>query len=253
MFKQIIGTYPAVFVIKKVGSSLFCRGGNETTVLDPNQEFVQLIEEASEPKPRRMTQLEVNELLKNKAKRKLTKNEKLIKSVVEQAELSRVVSEHDFKNLEEMYEFLQKYKVYLRLKYFIPLGMVAPLISTELSKMAYDAAIGSKSVVMTIPGVIGYSLPAYFFFHMSYFYAPDKLKPICQVGKYTFGAGFMLINYLVDELGELFEEKLFGEPVPIDINKTGGIIPGDIGIVDDFRTLLKDLKTTTQEFSKKPY
>ena len=24
------------------------------------------------------------------------------------------------------------------------------------------------------------------FFHMSYFYAPDKLKAICQVGKYTY-------------------------------------------------------------------
>ena len=253
MLKQIIGPSPAVFVIKKVGSSLFCRGGNENTVLDPNQEFVQFTEGAREPKPSRMTQLRLNELLKNKAKRKLTKNEKLIKAVVEQAELSRAVSEHDFKNLEEMYQFLQKYKGYLRLKRFIPLSIVAPLTSTELSKMAYAAALGSKSVALTIPGVIGYSLPAFFFFHMSYFYAPDKLKPICQAGKYTFGAGFMLVNYIVDELGEHVEEKIFGEAVPIDINKTGGTIPGDIGTVNDLRSLLEDLKSTSQEFTKKTY
>ena len=164
MLKQIIGPSPAIIIIKKVGSSLFCRGGNENTVLHPNQEFVQFTEGVSEPKPPRMTQLQLNKLLKNKVKRKLTKTEKLIKAVVEQAELSRAVSEHEFKNLEEMYQFLQKYKGYLRLKRFIPLSIIAPLTSTELSKMAYAAALGSKSVVLTIPGVIGYSLPAYFFF-----------------------------------------------------------------------------------------
>lgn len=253
MLKQILGHSPAVFIIKKFGSSLLCRGGNEYATLPPTQEFGEFTEKASEPKLPRMTQLQLNELLKNKAKRKLTRNEKLIKAVVEQAELSRAVSEHDFKNLEEMYQFLQKYKRYLRIKRFIPLSVVAPLTTTELSKMAYAAALGSKSVVLTIPGVIGYSLPAYFFFHMSYFYAPDKLKPICQAGKYTFGAGFMLVNYIVDELGEYVEEKIFGEAVPIDINTTGGTIPGDIGTVNDLRSLLEDLKLTSKEFAKKTY
>ena len=176
MLKQIIGPSPAIIIIKKVGSSLFCRGGNENTVLDPNQEFVQFTEGAREPKPSRMTQLRLNELLKNKAKRKLTKNEKLIKAVVEQAELSRAVSEHDFKNLEEMYQFLQKYKRYLRLKRFISLSIVAPLTSTELLKMSYAAALYSKSVVLIIPGVIDYSLPAYLFFSYVIFLCATQVK-----------------------------------------------------------------------------
>lgn len=250
MLKQIIAGSPAVFIIKKVGSSLFCRGGSENTVLQPNQEFIQY---TSEPKPSRIKQISLNKILQNEAKRKLTKNEKLIKDIVEKAELSRAVSEKDFKNLEEMYEFIHKYKGYLRLKRFIPLSIVAPFTSTELSKMAYAAALGSKSVALTIPGVIGYSLPAYFFFHMSYFYAPDKLKPLCQAGKYTFGAGFMLVNYMVDGLGEHVEERIFGEAVPIDINKTGGTIPSDIGTIDDLRKLLEDLKQTSKEFGEKSY
>lgn len=57
MLKLIIGSSPAIFIPKKVESSLFCRGGSEKTVLYPNQEFVQLTEGASEPKPPRMTQL----------------------------------------------------------------------------------------------------------------------------------------------------------------------------------------------------
>ena len=88
---------------------------------------------------------------------------------------------------------------------------------------------------------------------MSYFYAPHKLKPIFQAGKYTFGAGFMLVNYIIDELGGHIEDKIFGEAVPIDINKTGGTIRGDVGTVNDLRSLLEDLKSTSQEFTKKTY
>ena len=49
---------------------------------------------------------------------------------------------------------------------------------------------------------------------MSYFYASDKLKPLCQVGKYTFGAGFMLVNYMLDGLGKHVEDRIFGEAIP---------------------------------------
>ena len=63
----------------------------------------------------------------------------------------------------------------------------------------------------------------------------------------------MLINYLVDALSEPVEERFFGEAVPIDINKSGGTIPADIGTVDDLRHLLEDLRSTTQDFTKKSY
>lgn len=242
MLKQFIGPSPALFVIKKVGSSLFLRGGSDIPV-----------RLTDEPKPPRMGSKQLRQQLSNKAKNQLTRNEALVQSIIERAELSRIVSETDFQNLEEMYAFMHKYKGYLRLKRCIPFGIVGPLTATELSKMAYACALGSKSVAMTIPGIIGYSLPGFFFFHMSYYYVPDKLKPLCQAGKYTLGASFMLISYLVDELAEGAERRYFGEKVPLDINKTGGTIPKDIGTPEEFRKLLLELKQTSKEFTQKSY
>lgn len=148
-----------------------------------------------------------------------------------------------------MYEFILKYKNYLRLKRFIPLTIVAPFTNTELSKMAYAAAIGSKSVSLTLPGLIGYSLPAFFFFHMSSFYLPDKFKPICQVCKYTFGAPIWIVSSVTDQLMGGDEEIFFGEEVPIDLVGTGGTIPKDIGDINKLRTMLDDMK----DFGQKTY
>ena len=152
-----------------------------------------------------------------------------------------------------MQAFTYKYRHYLRIKRLLPFAVVGSLTTTELTKMAYASAIGSKSVAMTIPGIIGYSLPAFYFFHMSYYYVPDKIKPLCQAGKYTLGAAFMLINYVLDEIAQDVEHKFLGQKVPIDINKTGGTIPSDIGTPADLRRLLEDLKETSKEFSEKSY
>ena len=242
MLKQIIGPSPALFVIKKVKSSLFLRGGSDIPV--------RLADEVKSP---RMTNTQLLERLRKKAKHQLSRNDALVQSIIEKAQLSRAVSESDFQNLEEMYAFMHKYKRYLRVKRLLPFGVVGSLTATELTKMTYAGALGSKSVAITIPGIIGYSLPAFYFFHMSYYYAPDKLKPLCQAGKYTLGAAFMLITYLVDEIAEDAEHKFLGQKVPIDINKTGGTIPSDIGTPEDLRRLIEDLKKTSKEFTEKSY
>ena len=46
MLKKIINAAPAVLVIKEVGSVLFYRGGSESTVQQPNEEFIRHTEEA---------------------------------------------------------------------------------------------------------------------------------------------------------------------------------------------------------------
>ncbi len=251
MFRQILGPSPALCVIKKVHSHLFFHGGDTTDTDLSDQEFFQVISDKNS-KPTRLTNKEVTEILSHKGK-KLTKDQRLVKSIIEQAQASRVISENSFKNLEEIYEFRKKYKNYLRIKRLIPLSVIGPFTGNELSKMAYAAALGSKSVTLTLPGLIGYSLPAFFFFHMSYYYGPDKLKPVCKVCKYTLGAPFWIASSITDELMSTPEEKFCGEHVPIDVSNTGGTIPSDIGDIKDFRELLDDLKGLGKEFNKKTY
>lgn len=141
-----------------------------------------------------------------------------------------------------MYDFRQKYKNYLRIKRFTPLTLIAPFTGTELSRMAYAAALGSKSVSFTLPGLIGYSLPAFFFFHMSSFYVPDKLKPLCQLCKFTLGAPIWIAGSITDKLLTGTEERFFGEEVPIDLIATGGTIPGDLGDINKLREVLDEMK-----------
>jgi len=250
MIAKILGPSPMLYGIKKIHSYLFVRGGSQEDVCLSDEAFFELM---TEEQPPRMTGSELQEWLDPIKKVRLTKDQKLLKSVIEQAKLSRAISEKDFQNLEEMYAFRRKYKNYLRIKRFVPLCMVAPFTGTELSKMAIAAALGSKSVCLTLPGLIGYSLPAFYFFHMSSFYVSDKLKPICQVCKYTIGAPFWIAGSLTDGLTSSAEENFFGEEVPIDIPGTGGTIPADLGDINKLRDLIADMKDLGKEFGKKTY
>lgn len=108
------------------------------------------------------------------SKAKLSKDQHLVKAIIEEANLSRVISNKSFQDLQEMYDFRRKYKNYLRIKRFIPLTLIAPFTGTELFKMSYAAALGLKSVSLTLPGLIGYSLPAFFFFICHRFTSPIK-------------------------------------------------------------------------------
>jgi hypothetical protein len=106
-----------------------------------------------------------------------------------------------------------------------------------------------KSVSLTLLGLIGYSLPAFYFFHMSSFYVQDKLKPVCQVCNYTLSASFWISVALIDGLMSTPEEMIFGDGVPIDVVGTAGTIPGDLGNINALRELLKERR----DFGKKTY
>lgn len=108
-----------------------------------------------------MTQEALNEFYRQKGK--LSRDQKLVKSVIQDCMVSNRVSLEQFDNIEQMYQFRRKYKNYLRIKRLIPLSLIAQVTGNELTRMAYAAALGSKSVSLTLPGLIGYSLPAFFF------------------------------------------------------------------------------------------
>jgi hypothetical protein len=133
MFKQILGPSPALYGIKKIHSHLFFRGGSDKDLCLADDVFFETMIEETKGKPPRLTNQELRKLLTAK---KLTKEQRLVKSVIEEANLSRLISEQGFQNLQEFYQFRRKFKNYLRIKRFIPLCMVAPFTGCELSKMA---------------------------------------------------------------------------------------------------------------------
>lgn len=263
MFSQIIGPSPALFIIRKVRSKIRIRGGSDQLRQDVNRnrhdntyyaedEFFNNVKYPESDTPR-MSNSEVNQMLANEAKKKYTPDQKLVNSVLQKVKESRIITQSDIQNLEELYAFRRKFKMYLRLKRLIPLGIVAPYTNCEVTKMAYAAALGSKSVALTLDGLVGLSLPAFFFFHMSYYYAPDKFKPICQLGKYTLGGPLLLLSTVTDGLLSRAEDKFLGQPVPIDIGGTGGTIPGDMGTGKEFKEFLKELEKLGQELGDKSY
>lgn len=134
------------------------RGGDSKSgVYLLDEAFFEIMTETMESDPTneklpRIKNTELRELLSTQVK--LTKEQRLLKSVLEEASLAKVISDKSFQNAQEMYEFRRKYQNYLRIKRFVPLTLVFPFTTTELSKMAYAAALGSKSIALTLPGLI---------------------------------------------------------------------------------------------------
>ena len=259
MIQKLIGPLPVIYGVKKVHNYLSHRAGAQpqspgidADVCLSDEEFFQMIIEQSESsvkKHPRLSNQEVRNLLSANTK-SLSRDQRLLKSILEEAQVSRVLTDKNFKSLEDMHNYRRKYKHYLRGKRVIPLGLLGPFTGTELTKMSYAAAIGSKSISLTLPGLLGYALPSFFFFHMSYYYAPDKFKPLCQLGKYTLGAPVWIISTIADKLMAPVEETFFGEEVPIDMVNTGGTIPPDVGDYQQLKDILEDVK---KEFGKKTY
>lgn len=76
--------------------------------------------------------------------------------------------------------------------------------------MAYAAALNSNSVSLTIPRLRGYSVPAFFFCHMTSFYVPDKIKSVFNVGKFVLDAAVWLVCELVNKCLEPIKEQFYG-------------------------------------------
>jgi len=131
--------------LKKIGQLLSVRSGNESIpdndiCLSDEAFFKFYLESKKTEKPSRISNGELRNLYNSNVK--LSKEQKLVKSVLDDCSVSKIIYDQAFKNAQELYEFRRKYKSYLRIKRFIPLSLVAPLTGSELTKMAYATAIG---------------------------------------------------------------------------------------------------------------
>lgn len=124
MFKKILGPSPLLYGVKKVHSHLFFREGSKNNDYLSDDTFFEIMTETLDPnpkKPRRLNNKEVRELFSNTAK--LSKEQRLLGSVIEEAKVSKIISYKSFQNIQDMYEFRRKYKTYLRMKRFVPLTL----------------------------------------------------------------------------------------------------------------------------------
>lgn len=170
IFRKILGPSPLFWSLKQIKTQLLFRGGQnvyESDIYSSDDEtFFKIMNHEFDTNSNankfcRFTESEFKKLLSTRSK--LTKEQKLLKSVIEDINSSRAIESKYIDNASQMYELRRRYKIYLRLKRIIPLAIIGPFTNNELSKMAYAAALGSKSVALTIPGFIGYALPAFDF------------------------------------------------------------------------------------------
>ena len=109
----VLGPSPLLYGVKRVHSHLFFRGGETQDMCYSDDGFFEIISETvdNQAKPRRASAKEIRDLFSNKAT--LTKDQRLVKSIMDEVELSRTISSKEFRSLKDMYEFRRKYKNYL--------------------------------------------------------------------------------------------------------------------------------------------
>jgi hypothetical protein len=118
-----------------------------------------------------------------------------------------------------------KHPFYSRIKSKIPYAIMSPFTFSELARLATYRVAGFASAPLTIPAIIGFSMPCAVTFSMLEMYAPDKLKLPCKCAKWTGGIVFYGVCSSIDYVTAGFETQRFGEPLPIDAPQLMGTLP----------------------------
>jgi hypothetical protein len=134
--------------------------------------------------------------------------------------------------------------LYSRIKSKVPYFLMAPFTFTELHRLAAYRIAGLATAPITLPALIGFSLPCALTFSMLEMYAPDnKFKFGCKFAKWTGGIGFYTLCYGVDSLSAGFETLVFGEQLPMDAPQLMGTLPtiNDIKEAEKFKKLVESV------------
>lgn len=239
-----IVTYPLEFFLLRGGSSAI-----EVESVDINfyknkiDEFDFAELETKFDKPPRMTYCEYEDLRKTMSKR--TIGNMIARELIEKAIENGNVEGIDADRLQKLrfeIQLRKKFKHLLRIKRSAGIFLCASLTNNELQKMFVASQLGIKTIPLTMGGVIGISLPAYYFFHMLQYYVPNNCKAPCELGKYTAGLAYMAITTAIDKISAPLEKKTTGFELPLDIPNTGGTIPKEVFSKEEISQILKRLK-----------
>jgi hypothetical protein len=102
---------------------------------------------------------------------------------------------------------------------------MSPFTFSELARLATYRVAGFASAPLTLPAIVGFSMPCAVTFSMLEMYAPDKFKFPCKCAKWTGGIVFYGVCSSVDYVTAGFETQTFGEPLPMDAPQLMGTLP----------------------------
>ena len=128
-----------------------------------------------------------------------------------------------------------KHSFYSRIKSKIPYAVMSPFTFSELNRLATFRVAGLASAPLTLPAIIGFSMPCAVTFSMLEMYAPDKFKLPCKCAKWTGGIVFYGVCSGIDYVTAGFETQMFGEPLPLDAPQLMGTLPA----MNDIKELQK--------------
>ena len=135
---------------------------------------------------------------------------------------------------------------YSKIKAKIPYAILSPFTFAELARLATYRVAGFTSAPLTIPALIGFSMPCAVTFSMLEMYAPDKFKFPCKCAKWTGGIVFYGVCSSVDYLTAGIESKSFGQPLPIDAPQLMGTLP-NMEDLNELRKLKKLANSLTEK------
>ena len=118
-----------------------------------------------------------------------------------------------------------KHPFYSKVKSKIPYVIMSPFTFSELARLASFRVAGLASAPLTLPGIIGFSMPCAVTFSMLEMYAPDKFKLPCKCAKWTGGIVFYGLCSSIDYVTAGFETQIFGVPLPLDAPQLMGTLP----------------------------
>lgn len=118
-----------------------------------------------------------------------------------------------------------KHPVYSKIKAKVPYALLTPFTFNELSRLATYRLAGFTSAPLTIGGFIGFSMSCAVTFSMLEMYAPDKFKFPCKCAKWAGGVVYFGVCSSVDYLTGSFEDKIFGQELPLDAPQFMGTFP----------------------------